>query len=169
MKTRGIIFSGPMVRAILDGKKRQTRRTDAGASDCPYGVAGDRLWVRETFAPVETGPGQVAVAYRETCPDGVFTYVGPDGAPADKRVSRWKSPLFLPRAWSRLLLEVTAARLERLQDISESDAILEGCSGKSGDARGEYREVWNALNAKRHPWAKNPWVWVVEFVPAQAW
>lgn len=164
MKTRGIIFSGPMVRAILHGKKRQTRRVHDGASACPYGVAGDRLWVRETFAPVDLGAGRVAVAYRASCAGDMFTYPGPDGATVQKHVARWKSPLFLPRARSRLELEVTASRLERLQDISESDAVLEGCSGKSGHARAEYREVWEALNAKRHPWAANPWVWVVEFV-----
>ena len=163
MKTRGVIFSGPMVRAILDDEKRQTRRAHAGASDCPYGVAGDRLWVRETFVPVETDDG-VKVAYRASCIDDVFTYAGASGATVCTRIARWKSPLFLPRAWSRLTLEVTGSRLERLADISESDAILEGCSGSSGDARGEYREIWNALNEKRHPWATNPWVWVVDFV-----
>jgi hypothetical protein len=151
VKTRGVIFSGPMVCAILEGKKQQTRRVHAGGDVCPYGVAGDRLWVRETFARLESRPGTVEIVYRATCP-------------GDPRVERWKSPLFLPKACSRLLLEVTATRLERLHEITEADAVLEGCAARDGaSARDGYRAVWDSLNGKHHPWAENARVWVVDF------
>lgn len=168
MKTRGIIFSGGMVRAILERNKRQTRRAlgfEAGErTACPYGVAGDHLWVRETFAPIDSEAGKVEVAYRASCPDDTFSRAAPDGSLVSVKVPRWKSPLFLPKAWSRVLLEVTGSRLERLQDVSEADAVAEGCSASDGqDPRAAFREVWDALNGKRRPWSENPWVWVIEF------
>lgn len=126
MKARPILFSAPMVRALLDGRKTQTRRAvkvnsalaadfmaDKNASDaCPYGQPGDLLWVRETFARVSDVDGSnPRFAYRA---DG-HTPFG------------WKPSIHMPRAASRLTLEITDVRVERLHDISEADAKAEGC------------------------------------------
>lgn len=146
MKERPILFSAPMVRAILDGRKTQTRRickaqppADAlwgsnGAEwmwledrddvadrviRCPYGVVGDRLWVRETWAPDPRAPMVDGVAvYRAT--DAVT--LSAHGA----RVERWYPSIHMPRWASRIALEVTGVRVERLNDISEADALAEG-------------------------------------------
>lgn len=169
-----IIFSGPMVRAILAGKKTQTRRRVAPGSfagkwlancetlgprgDCafdtgikgareyvadpgnspPYGAPGDRLWVRENWAEVpravpHTGEdepwradGKILVYQADpewegarlfACSDGVLRWAKPD---------RWRPSIHMPRWACRLVLEVTAVRVERLQDISEQDAQAEG-------------------------------------------
>lgn len=187
MRERPILFSGPMVRAILDGTKTQTRRvamhTVCGvrvarlaydpAPDvcaCPYGVPGDRLWVRETFAPFSTG-GAVYRADKPRFSPGAHEVVG----------GSWHPSIHMPRWASRLSLEVTGVRVERLQDISEADAIAEGCHDSdgaptqelSGTARGAFALLWDDLNADRgYGWDANPWVWVVEFrkveVPANA-
>lgn len=194
MKERPIIFSGDSVRAIQDGRKTMTRRVvkpryrddesgfnvcscpatgevwvekaDEEGGDfeegtrfvpCPYGQVGDRLWVRETFA-------------------------FPRIYKADSNLSdlKWKSPMFMSRLMSRITLEITAIRVERLQDITESDARAEGivdggclncgehepcgCDNPMPDARDAYIHLWDSLNAKRgYPWESNPWVWVVEF------
>lgn len=199
MKERPILFSGPMVRAILEGRKTQTRRvvkarnicaeclqsdnapnnyTDLVDADgranvagaifgttpylktgfckhndvcgerirCPYGKPGDRLWVRETWQPY----GDL-YAYRATPP---FEDNG-----------NWKPSIHMPRAVSRLTLEITNVRVERLQDISVEDAIAEGVvAGNSPTPSDEkFAEIWDKINGKKHPWASNPWVWVVEF------
>ena len=138
MKERPIIFSGEMVRAILDGRKTQTRRAvklnhsgrvqRAGKNwhlddpdavmACPYGQPGDRLWVRETFRSrrVDGLPGDVM--YRADHPEEK-TVPGSYGR-------SWKPSIHMPRWASRILLEVTAVRVERLQEISEGDAQAEG-------------------------------------------
>ena len=193
MKERPILFSGPMVRAILEGRKTQTRRvvkpqpptafvtvrvedgTQASwclrnqsafdlpesAADwltlrCPYGVPGDRLWVRETWGSCTTN-GTVCSGYRAD------VALRPE---IEAGVDRWRPSIHMPRWASRLLLEVKAVRVERLQEISEDDAFAEGISGGDwlGNPVGTYRELWDSINAKRgHSWESNPWVWVVEF------
>ena len=193
MKERPILFSGPMVRAILEGRKTQTRRVvkpqpptafvtvrvedgtqfswclrnqsafdlPESAADwltlrCPYGVPGDRLWVRETWGSCTTN-GTVCSGYRAD------VALRPE---IEAGVDRWRPSIHMPRWASRLLLEVKAVRVERLQEISEDDAFAEGISGGDwlGNPVGTYRELWDSINAKRgHSWESNPWVWVVEF------
>lgn len=185
-----ILFSAPMVRAILNGTKTQTRRVFAEkvSSDCveirrypaarrwhqmfvadkrgsrmpkawhhrcPYGEPGDRLWVRETFAPCLGGPEANGnpTLYRADQRDGYGEL-------------RWKPSIFMPRWASRITLELDAVRVERLQEISESDAIEEGIQWDewSHDYVGAYRELWDSLNAKRGlGWSRNPFVWVLSF------
>lgn len=202
MKERPILFSGPMVRAILDGRKTQTRRIYRGTPTidgerhpdgsgetwtdwgrCPYGVPGDRLWVRETWYcddyRVQRGPFLEVDGAKEMT---VYAADGPagyeDGEP------KWRPSIHMPRWASRITLEVTGVRVERLQDISEADAVAEGCMSdvdqlkglshlRGSDAaralpsrllsaRDAYRYLWLDINGPGS-WDANPWVWVVEF------
>lgn len=153
MKERPILFSGAMVRAILDGRKTVTRRTVKGialdwiaagfnasyvADDanglCPYGCAGDRLWVRETWSSSVSAedltPRQIVdqrwpIWYAA---DSECRFLGADdGGPGFmERERRWRPSIHMPRWASRITLEVTGVRVERLQDISEADAQAEG-------------------------------------------
>jgi hypothetical protein len=196
MKERPILFSGPMVRAILDGTKTQTRRTakefdglDVDAilrrypnqSGCKYGGPGDRLWVKETYA-IDADRGRIF--YRaDADDDGAIHYLmdgagGFGGGVGHAKITRWKPSIFCTRAASRITLEITAVRVERLNDISEADAIWEGITRKQMndghtvfaagenvwciDARESYRVLWNSINGDGS-WALNPWVWVIEF------
>jgi hypothetical protein len=195
-KERGILFSAPMVRAILEGRKTQTRRVcpeswlrclDPDDADerqqaltmCPYGQPGDRLWVRETWGAVWPGEfprplRECKIEYRADLPPGCTDR--PGGWPAEERddaeCPKWRPSLHMPRWASRILLEVTEVRVERLQDISEDDARAEGVTALAEPAttRGAFRghrdgfaALWEAINGKRAPWASNPWVWVVSF------
>jgi len=210
-RERPILFSGPMVRAILDRRKTQTRRvilrrlkdegewctarpdrgftpeTIAAQYPCPYGAAGDRLWVRETWLPdppingwsgdVEwVGSGQqidgVPPQYRS--PRHCLYAATWEGPPF-----RWRPSIHMPRWASRLTLDLTDVRVERVQDISESDAEAEGLTKRGhwwdvgtdwkGDgldttASGAFRMRWDALNAKRgYGWDANPFVWCLTF------
>lgn len=173
-----ILFSGPMVRAILDGSKTQTRRvfnpkrcTEPGCLNawqvpgidgtfgCPYGSEDadppTRLWVRETW--------------RKRA--GLYYYAA-DFAPADVAALKWKPSIHMPRAASRLLLEVTETRLERLQDITEEDARAEGTPAafwKVGNQhvgpcyRAAFPALWDMTYGEQAPWKSNPVVWVVSF------
>ncbi|RQF49507.1 hypothetical protein IPC264_23905 [Pseudomonas aeruginosa] len=220
MKERPILFTGPMVRAILEGRKTVTRRVvkpppdflgsmvdpntpfktlDAGLHariTCPYGEPGDRLWVRETWTDVNMC-GAPALAYRadEDIRDlmeepgflddrGAFNYDDPRVKPypfacwyAELDQARWRPSIHMPRWASRILLEITAVRVERLQDISEEQALAEGVRGEPCDharqacadigcwgdtAKGAFGFLWESLNGEGS-WAANPWVWVVEF------
>lgn len=197
MKERPILFSGPMVRAILDGSKTQTRRVvkssgdmefdnndphfgpywepyvagDATGEDakvrCPYGAPGERLWVRETFAQDVAGcPGGISYRADHSDPRG-------DG-PAHPM--KWRPSIFMPRAASRILLEITDVRVERLQAISEAEARSEGVTeyagkwwdgspvawGKWNAPTEAFRGLWESINGVGS-WHANPWVWVVSF------
>jgi hypothetical protein len=180
---RPILFSTPMVRAILEGRKSQTRRvigrplkhpgwtgysyfastrggiaiengpdypdTDDDEIRCPYGVPGDRLWVRETWAQVD---GQIN--YRADQDRYVW------------RATRWKPSIHMPRTASRITLAVTEIRCEQLCEITLADAAAEGWAGadaKHINAVSWYAELWDRINGKRAPWKSNPWVWVVSF------
>jgi uncharacterized protein YqfB (UPF0267 family) len=176
MRERPILFSGPMVKAILGGRKTITRRVlklqdyDGGdcyetkdgilrdiLSLCPYGIPGDRLWVRETWA--------------DPCGKRLPVYRA-DEATAYLNV-KWRPSIFMPRWASRITLEVTGVRVERLQDITEEDAQAEGVearrSMKDGVApvvysyQDPFRIIWDSINGKKYPWSDNPWVWVIEF------
>jgi hypothetical protein len=181
---RPILFSGEMVRALLEGRKTQTRRIIKPQPDiadpelekvlpaawedgfidvkCPYGIIGDRLWVRETFC----AESQQTIHYRA---DG-WEYDGGGG---------WKPSIHMPRWASRIDLEVTAVRVERLQDISEADAVAEGIEsfmqyGQQAyadylkrrhcvyDSRFSFKSLWESINGF-DSWQVNPWVWVIEF------
>lgn len=225
MIERPILFSAPMVRALLNGSKTQTRRmvkpvgadhlfqlrgttASAGADEptgewawcgsphvvneyihCPYGKPGNLLWVRETWST-------------HAC----FDHLPPSKCP--KSIHYWsdgeiqtgkcRPSIHMPRWASRITLEVTGIRVERLQDISVADAIAEGCpGGDNGDryaAVEQYRALWDSINAANRPklpsnpnskryarvkqwldthpdttsWDSNPWVWVVEFKRLEA-
>lgn len=207
MKERPILFSAPMVRALLAGTKTQTRRVvkglpatagpfqrfqkfsndntihagfDSNVRDgagemcfhfirCPYGQPGDRLWVRESgYWALDQKDADLTV-YRAT-------------ADMQGQDVKWMSPLFMPRWASRILLEVTAVRVERLQEISEVDAKAEGIRlvAPAEQVAGEHRDLWehgkavtcHPVRAYKHLWTSingpgswdaNPWVWVVEF------
>ncbi|HEH6433212.1 TPA: hypothetical protein SHT56_002150 [Pseudomonas aeruginosa] len=225
MKERPILFTGPMVRALLEGRKTATRRIakpvkhpDLGNiyapgalvlerepqhvidRACPYGQPGDRLWVRETWTDVNLF-GAPALAYRadEDIRDlmeepgflddrGAFNYDDPRVKPypfacwsADLDQARWRPSIHMPRWASRILLEITAVRVERLQDISDDQAEAEGVERPENITNvdvwdGAERELFNAMNQPRarfrrlwsdingsESWDSNPWVWVVEF------
>lgn len=186
-KEKSIIFSGPGVRAIIEGRKTQTRRLARkpvkhpdygnlcapGALTlecepqhvidrcCPYGAPGDRLWVREVSAECTKGGGHIIYKADN---EGIGTCHVHGG--------RWRSPIHMPRWASRILLEVAEVRVERLQDVSEEDAIAEGFSPSKIDdgcalhhysAARYFHAAWNELNGKRAPWESNPWVWAIAF------
>jgi hypothetical protein len=181
VKERPILFKGDMVNAILEERKTQTRRVvkspveirsrgdlrfseidndwqvyGAGgvylSMSCPYGKLGDRLWVRETFADI--GP---RLTYRADTDDGAHCKVG-----------RWTPSIYMPRWASRITLEITDVRVERLNDISEEDAKAEGAPKAKEDhvpfhsRRMGFEILWESINGPGS-WDENPWVWVVEF------
>lgn len=212
MKERPIIFSAPMVRALLNGTKSQTRRvvkfqkepttypeTDGikfvqiGGKQywwnsqpdhpahvtkaCPYGQPGDRLWVRESWRvrggrEFEYQQDRSQVMYRATHYE--------DGFPLGWESYKWRPSIHMPRWASRILLEITAVRVERLADISKDDAMAEGIvlqpDGGFGladsthynfsDPTDSYCSLWESINGDG-AWFANPWVWVVEFQRAE--
>ena len=144
---------------------------------CPYGKVGGRLWVRESWSTLTYHEGDVPihivkdnkniehdVVYYAECPD--FSWMDGDGFQEYRKdgtvASHWKSPIYMPRWASRITLEITDIRVERVQDITEDDAIAEGV--ESFNAVASYSYLWDSINAKRgYPWEKNPWVWVISF------
>lgn len=234
MKERPILFSGPMVRALLDGRKTQARRTvkgralewldDAGftpgfVSDpanglCPYGAPGDRLWVRETWQVAQEsldwetgseydvfswdgiyGPAQdwlhgdarggiksrvfYAADGEDRNPSAFYGVIGLDGKVIEKPAICWRPSIHMPRWASRLTLEITEVRVERIQDISDrgqpNDCIAEGAFGEvsplprdwldrgfSSVEKAWFHDLWNSIN-RVDSWDANPWVWAVSF------
>ncbi|EMR3909680.1 hypothetical protein APB31_28140 [Pseudomonas aeruginosa] len=194
-RERPILFNDQMVRAILEGRKTVTRRVvkpqpdflgsmvdpntpfktlDAGLHariTCPYGEPGDRLWVREAWA---------ADAQVDAIAPSDLSQGEPIWYPADLSVrqtgcsmiskGRVRPSIHMPRWACRILLEITAVRVERLQDISNDQAIAEGIDthpmGFYGNgcitAGGAFLELWESINGDGR-WADNPWVWVIEF------
>lgn len=182
----GTIRQGGMARVLL-GVEHE--RADIEAAPCRYGVPGDRLWVRETWGLVqmhELGqhiytspriPDRQHVTYRAGKQVGVpiagaspieFRTEWRD----DFKPERWRPSRFMFRWASRLTLEITGVRVERLQEITEEDAIAEGMDhvrlsipADTSDmtARDIFEGGWDAINGKRAPWASNPWVWAVTF------
>lgn len=174
IKERPILFSAPMVRAILEGRKTQTRRivkpqpagewAAPGKTACPYGRPGERLWVRETWSRAKLYPASHELFYRA---DGEcngrqlsLSYI--------EREGRWRPSIHMPRWASRIDLEITAVRVERLQEISVGDCCEEGAPIYDGDegqthaVQTWYRELWEQINGPGS-WDLNPWVWVIEF------
>ena len=200
-KDKPILFSGPMVRAILEGRKTQTRRvikpqpivaTDGKADwmvrgrwkgavepktglhnmASPYGAAGDRLWVRETW--------RVSISHENVKPSKLCEFTCSTLMDVDHKAKttdhlmspgRWRPSIYMPRWASRILLQVTEARVERLQEITEEDAQAEGFQFEAGGNeelgvgwRIGFSKVWDTINSKRgFSWDSNPWVWVVCF------
>ena len=199
-KDRPIIFKSPMVRALLDGSKTQTRRlmkpqpvpipgepgkhwwpsntaqsmmrVEDGFQKhpcifddaCPHGQPGDRIWVRETFADIGC-----RLTYRADEDDG-----------AHCKVKRWIPSIHMPRADSRILLEIVSVRIERLQDISDADIVAEGidmetlaesqdrydivCKGSDASSRATERTAWRDLcESTGGDWEANPWCWAITF------
>lgn len=229
VRDRPILFSGPMIRAILDGKKTQTRRVvkpqppqpeqvraKAGIDfalfqrddtpgiwyvegpvwavrqlmdppiptpswTCPYGEPGERLWVRESFYCDHCFVGdyeRTAAGSRSACEaewrEMVFYGEARDdwkGCEWDGGVPGLKPSIHMPRWASRLTLEMTDVRVQRVQEISEPDAYAEGIETGTvvqdfgmDHARPAFRTLWDSLNAKRgHSWESNPWVWCLTF------
>lgn len=190
MKTRPILFSGPMVRALLAGTKTQTRRAlrrqpasvpwlripdgpDSVTADvgCPFGGRGSRLWVKESIKCV-------SFCGTSLPSDEATSLFCADDTPAKADAWPWKIPflpsMFMPRALSRIMLEVTDVRVQRLQDISEEDALAEGVAAKTWGAdamagqgaRAAYAELWDSINGEG-AWAANPWVWAISFKRVQ--
>ncbi len=195
MTERPILFNDDMVLAILRGQKTQTRRPVKPQPDiirpgkrfddarwrswtCPFGTPGDRLWVKETFAQL---PGYIEIAYRadfeKFTDDNCFRWP-----------PKWRPSIHMPRALSRITLEITDAYPEQVQDITEKDAWAEGMEALDGsfneaalcatakrydlcveDSRCIYAHLWDSLYAKRGlGWDVNPWIWVVKFKRTEA-
>lgn len=188
MKERPILFSGPMVRALLDGSKTQTRREIKPRKDhtlgcelapcelagevnnddyrnCPYGAPGDRFWVRESFSYLESFD-----FFSKNVPDDVpgFWYWA-DGDPTWGDWTRPKPSIHMPRLASRITLDLVDVRAQRLQNISEADCRAEGCAGGHGSIPGysynatpqeHFQSVWESVGGN---FDANPWVWVLEF------
>lgn len=200
MKERPIIFSPDMVRAILDGRKTQTRRVirfkkwpdcpviemtehngfkgepaniqrwtaDHQAKKsilieqnikCPYGLLGDRLWVREAYGWAYDEQEKAFCVYRATA-DGIAVQ------------SRWHASIHMPRTLSRITLEITDVRVERLRQISDEDCLAEGITKQVHIMgmmdtislnQGGFFSLWNSIQGKKYPWESNPWVWVICF------
>jgi hypothetical protein len=173
MKEHPILMSTPMVQAILEGRKSQTRRVlkdqpafmdkcyytafrrDFGGRKCPYGRVGDRLWVREIFC--------------DDCPsaredeNGVCYKANRKNQPASDFCTKWKPSIFMPRKLSRITLEITDIKVQRLWEITEEDCVAEGLKLLQGGIVSEYAVLWNKINGKKHHWKDNHWVWVIEF------
>lgn len=171
MKERPIIFSAPMVRAILEGRKTQTRRIvkpypegerlavdmweDGIVRKCPYGLPGDQLWVRETWAEFSGIEPKVTYVYRA---DGLYD------TPAKEHLcdNRWRPSIYMLRVASRILLEITNVRVERLQEITEEDCVEEGAAVMTSEDAAAFHlgSTQSAIDAS---WEQNPWVWVIVF------
>lgn len=157
MKERPIIFSAPMVQAILEGRKTQTRRIVKDATVCKFGKVGDRLWVRETWAAPHAFDGHTPAFIPR---DARIHFL----ATEDRGGLRWRSPIFMPRWASRITLEIKSLRVERLQDISEADARAEGSDDNSSAiwGPGGFWDLWEGIHGPGS-WEENPFVWVIEF------
>lgn len=182
VKAKPILFSGPMVRALIEGRKTMTRRivkcegepfpSASGAFlemgpgqsiqelRCPYGEPGDLLWCRETFRKVIGQNGEwIETDYRSTY------------QPGDRLIdpTRWMPSIHMPRSASRLTLRITDVRVERAQEISEEDARSEGADpllvppdgGSCPHVEG-FRVLWNSIHGP-DAWSRNDWVWVIGF------
>lgn len=183
MADRPILFSGPMVRALIEGRKTQTRRviadgtTGEAPSISPRYAVGDRLWVRETWTARMTHGWTIADARSRMYQEEILYR-----ADGHESIDGWWPSIHMPREFSRITLISTSVRMQRLQEISEVDCIEEGACvisipGTIGDPLVEtpephvyatprkwYRELWDSLNADRgYGWDTNPWVIAVSF------
>lgn len=131
---------------------------------CPYGKPGDLLWIREAWAHGELycdeGPncGLPSHIYYRQIEEENGTFGG-------VKHWSWRPSIHMPRWASRITLEVTSVRVERVKDITLTDVIHEGIAkNATPNPVGAFKNLWNSINAKRgYSWDNNPWVWVVEF------
>ncbi|HIB5982672.1 TPA: hypothetical protein ACWXCG_001694 [Klebsiella pneumoniae] len=193
MKERGMIFNAEMVRALLDGRKTQTRRIIKDCTVgrdpiskfikigkkfigcypedvpelirecCPYGVPGDRIWVRETWAEAGASAPDLKL-YRANYPEHVPSIY--ENVPPAEEI-RWTPSIHMPRTASRILLEITNVRVERLQSITLGDICKEvGCGlydfRPATHGFQVWEELWKSIYGAES-WNANPWVWVIEF------
>lgn len=181
MATKPILFSTPMVQAILDGRKTMTRRIInpklikdwAGAGfaeqfinwtnhNAPH-QPGDILWVRETWAPASQNRYILRADYRD---EKTMIPYEQCGMNVEVSLVRFHPSIFMPKSACRLFLRVTDVRAERLQEITYDDCLREGMWNKGTDVNtlASFQELWQHLNAKRgYGWGTNPWVWVYTF------
>lgn len=216
-KSKPILFSGPMVRAVLDGRKTMTRRIikdipkrddlrpariDSNgvlfvemAGVCghkalwPYGGAS-QLWVRETWQSTVNDSALACIAYRAT-PDIAYLQLHENGGEGDAvaigkqttpaAIGKWSTSMFMPRWASRITLEITDVRVERLGELTEADALAEGikvCNpGTQFECYWDYRDntsrspamfnardsfctLWESINGA---WDESLWVWAISF------
>lgn len=222
IREKGLIFNSEMVRAILDGRKTQTRRpikwkqtqfTEIGEREdgskwpwsedaehacdfwhpCPFGAVGDRIWVREAYrfpaslddvSPTGVGEMAVATGYRKPWAPTFYEFTGTfsDGwkgfetPPKVSDAGKLRPSIHMPRWASRILLEITDVRVERLNAISQEDAQAEGLeltgwrpTYSDPDSGGEvmtpydnFAELWSSIYGEGS-WKADPWVWVIEF------
>ena len=169
MATKPIIFSTPMVKAILDGNKTMTRRVikpqpepdtseqlyQTAPEHAPY-KSGDILWVRETWAKQ----------------GGKYLYTVGDGSAENYRLEngelrKWKPSIYMPKEAARIFLHVTDIRAERLQEISFEDIAREALAGLIPTSTSTFRRFWDTLlqsaDLHKYGWDANPWVWVISF------
>jgi hypothetical protein len=194
---RPIIFNAAMVRALLDGRKTMTRRIvkpqppdnyqmfshldldgwryggcdykDGIVERCPYGQPGDRLWVREAWA-AEIHMDHLPPRDIPELSKIWLLSIDEHEADHDPEAGRWRPGMFMPRWASRILLEITNVRVERVQEISESDSIAEGChvgvgAGNWRNARHRFEDLWDSINGSKPgcSWSSNPWTWCISF------
>lgn len=140
---------------------------------CPYGKAGDLLWVRERWWKVPEPSLRQLRDGADTWPKSRIVYDADESdiGREQNREMGWKPrpSIFLPRSASRITLRIVDVRVERVQDISEGDAIAEGCPPVgyrpgNGSPFWWFRDLWDSINGKKHPWSSNPWVYVISFV-----
>lgn len=225
MKETGLMFKAPLVRAILEGRKTQTRRqvtvprtrdsfvmldhgngfwpyqSDDGESALcndgnehpyasPFGMPGDRVYVRETWAEIprhqpqtdEDLPmrkdGRILVYQADPEWDGSRNFLCADGCMRWAKPDRWRPSIHMPKEFARIWLEITGVRVERLQQITDTDCWAEGAitearpdqfsvhsviatDGKAYlSPRGAFSSLWESTGGD---WAANPWVWVIDF------
>jgi hypothetical protein len=147
---------------------------------CPYGQPGDRLWVKETHKAFIVTGRKTGITYAAGGDKGIDSTHEGWSAMWNKATGKWRPSIFMPRWASRITLELTAVRVERLQDISEADAKAEGVETTPGwspsygdpcnsalapeaqNAKAAYADLWESINGA-DSWDKNPWVWVLEF------
>ncbi len=186
MKETGIMFTPPNIRLILDDLKWESRRVgkfeprshnggelyevthvhgdvfdchykDANGPDnpryvrCPYGRAGDKLYIKEgVIIDADFNPPELIGYYM-------------DGARAVTRGEKRLTAMFMPKWAARTWLEITNVRVQRVQEISETDCVAEGCPKDYLLGRNWYKNLWDEINGKKHPWASNPFCWCLTF------
>lgn len=192
MAEKPILFNTEMVKAILDGRKTQTRRLVKGIPlHSPYFEVvdgtpmvcddngdwypatcfsriqpGDVLWVRETWNGIKLG--------QRGKEDTTYWYRADEDEERLNPDDKWRPSIHMPREAARLFLRVTTVRVQRLQEITSGEAVAEGIKSKlrspseAGDVLIAFKELWNRTikpaDLHRYGWSANPWVWVIGFV-----